>query len=394
MLQYFHLQNLPRAFYVILCAILINSLGGFVIPFLALYLTGYRHFSLASTGLIAGSVGLGVFLSGPCGGFLADHFGRRRVLVISMQLAAALTLLFSQMTREPFLMSIGFCLGFFTNLYGPAASAAVADVVPEADLQRAFRLVYWVNNIGFAVAGSLAGFFANKNFQILFFGDALTTLLFAFIVWKYLPESRPEPKENQAKKNVNPFKNKIFVSLFVLMLVAQILVLQATVAFPVDMANHGISAIQYGLMASLNGILIVVLQPLLGTFLNFFSPFLALGIAALLTGIGFAINAFAGTLIFYVITVVFWSIGEVFAGGSNSSIVAKIAPSSHQGRYQGAMAMTYGSAAFLAPIIGSSIMQKFGAPTLWIGCVGLSGAVAVCYFILKNSLSESREPKT
>ena len=67
-------------------------------------------------------------------------------------------------------------MGFFTDLYRPAVSAAVADLVsPEARL-RAFAYIYWAINLGAALAPIIAGFMARVNFVLLFVGYAVTSL--------------------------------------------------------------------------------------------------------------------------------------------------------------------------------------------------------------------------
>ncbi len=75
--------NLPRAFWVLFVGTLINRVGGFVVPFLALYLTNQRSIPISRAGLIVSLFGAGSFIAQLSGGELADRLGRKPVLLIS-----------------------------------------------------------------------------------------------------------------------------------------------------------------------------------------------------------------------------------------------------------------------------------------------------------------------
>ena len=60
-----------------------------VVPFLALYLSGPRAFSVAQATAAVSLYGAGAFAGGFVGGWLADRVGRRPVLLLSLGAAAA-----------------------------------------------------------------------------------------------------------------------------------------------------------------------------------------------------------------------------------------------------------------------------------------------------------------
>src|SRR5215475_14533940 len=83
------MRGLPRTFWYLWVGALIDRLGTFVYTFLALYLTRARHFSVAPAGFVIALWGAGNFAAGPVGGYLADHLGRRRTMLISCAMSAA-----------------------------------------------------------------------------------------------------------------------------------------------------------------------------------------------------------------------------------------------------------------------------------------------------------------
>ena len=76
--------DLPPAYWLLWLGTVINRLGGFVIPFLSLYLTSERGISVAQAGLVVSLFGAGSFAAHLAGGELADRLGRRPVLLLSL----------------------------------------------------------------------------------------------------------------------------------------------------------------------------------------------------------------------------------------------------------------------------------------------------------------------
>src|SRR5918997_3891707 len=77
--------ELPRSVWILQAGGLAKAFGnGVVLPFVIIYLHNVRGISLTVAGLAAAAnAGAGI-LSGAAGGALADRFGPRRILVISL----------------------------------------------------------------------------------------------------------------------------------------------------------------------------------------------------------------------------------------------------------------------------------------------------------------------
>ena len=77
------------------------------------------------------------------------------------------------------------------DLYRPAASSIIGDVLPSSQRASGFAALRLAINLGFAFGMSLGGFLADWNWRLLFFGDGLTTLAFAAVVYLFIGETRP-----------------------------------------------------------------------------------------------------------------------------------------------------------------------------------------------------------
>ena len=101
------LRALPRTAWVLFAGTFINRFGGFVVPFLTLYLTS-QGYSLTAAGLAVSAYGAGNLFASLVGGHLADRLGRRETIVLSMFCAAAAMLLLSQAHALPVIVALAF----------------------------------------------------------------------------------------------------------------------------------------------------------------------------------------------------------------------------------------------------------------------------------------------
>jgi MFS family permease len=130
---------------------------------------------------------------------------------------------------------------------------------------------------------------------------------------------------------------------------------------------------------ALNGLGVVVLQPLLSPLLGRHDGARVLALSSLLIGAGFGLNALAGSLLAYVAASVLYTVGEVLGFPVASSIVADLAPAHLRGRYQGAFSMTWGLAFTLSPLLGGQVLHRFGGTALWLGCLALGALAAALH---------------
>ncbi len=388
-------QGLPRLFWRLWAAALVNRLGSFVVPFLALYLEGERGIGGSGAGLIVAAFGAGAVAAGPLGGGLADRLGRRRTIALGMTLSA-LALGGILAARGPFELAIAALgLGLAHELPRPAMSAMVADLVPLEDRGRAYGALYWAANLGFALAGVLAGVASLASFTWLFAIDAATSLACAAIVLLTLPESfvpaAPGRGASAWADAAVPFQDPAFVRFFAVSLVIALVFFQFHVAVPLDMRAHGVETSTYGMLVAINGGLIVVVQPFVAPLVARTSRANALALSALLTGLGFGALGAGSSIALYATAIVILTLGEILMAPINPVVVSALAPPRLRGAYQGAFNMAMSLAACLAPIIGTTVLERLGGRTLWAGCFGL-GLVAAVYHRASPLRHEAAEP--
>jgi MFS family permease len=375
------IRSLPRPVWILCAGTFVNRFGSFVAVFLVLYLRE-RGYSIAESGLVVSFYGIGNVIAAAVGGWVADRFGRRNALALSMFGSAATLLLLSQAASLPLIIVLTTLAGLTGEMYRPAAAALITDLTPAGERIPAFALNRLAINAGFAAGPAVAGLLAEHSFFLLFLGDALTSVAFGVICLTALPEGvrvrREDERRGEAVRTM--FHDRLFLFFLIASVLGAFVYFQSQTTFPLHVKASGLSEADYGLLISLNGLAIVVLElPLVAITQRFpYRPVLALG--SVLVGLGFALNALASDLPALAVTVLIWTLGEIIYAPVASAYVADIAPEHLRGRYQGAWGLTWGLAFVLAPAMGAAIFA-WSPDGLWLTCGGLGVAAAVLLLV-------------
>jgi MFS family permease len=380
-------EGLPRAYWFLWVGTVVNRLGGFVVPFLTLYLTTQRGYSVGSAALMVSLFGAGSFAANLVGGELADRLGRRPVLLASLFLAPIVTVSLG-LVRATAWMAIGTTLlGFTVDLYRPAVNASITDLVPSEHRPRAFGYLYWAINLGAAAAPVIAGSLARLDYLWLFIGDALTTFVFGLFVLAGVPESRPAQASHAASQPVSARLRALgrepllLVFSFMGLLIGTVY-MQGVVTLPLDMQGHGLTPADYGAAIAVNGALVVLLGLPASNSAGRWPRFGALALASLLVGLGFGLYTWASALPFFALGVAVWTLGEIAFASVAPSVVADLAPVEYRGLYQGVFGASYGLAFLTGPIGGGLLLERYGPHVLWGACLAVGAVMAVGYLAL------------
>jgi MFS family permease len=366
------LRSLPRQYWILFSGTLVNRFGTFVIPFLVIYLTN-RGYDGTIIGFTLGAYGAGGLCAGAIGGYLADKIGRKPTMLISCAGSAGFMLLISQATGLPALATATFMTGLFSGLYGPAAGALIADLVPPELRIRAFSCQRWAVNIGFAAGMATAGLMVKKSFMALFIVDAATTLILGLTVWFGL-KARPVTHTamggwNHALKHVRG--NVPFLTACAASFLMTLVFLQMSCTYSLQTTlGAGLDESTYGFLMALNGIMIACLELPLTSFTRRFNPVRIIAAGYALIGIGMGINYLGASLSLLLVSVIVFTLGEMIAMPVSAGYMASLAPDEMRGRYQGVMSIAWSTATMVGPSLGI-MFYHFSPPALWLTVMGL-----------------------
>ncbi|HEV8191255.1 MAG TPA: MFS transporter [Ktedonobacterales bacterium] len=165
---------------------------GLVGPVRVLYAQS-RGASLAIISAMASAYLIGNFAAQYPSGWLADRFGRRRLLVAGLLVQALLSLVYLPITDPGLFVALRVVEGLAAAAVLPSARALVADVVPNEQRGEAYGLFSAFFNAGFLLGPALGGLLAATGYASAFIGAVACRLVAVGIVLAFVPEAAPRP---------------------------------------------------------------------------------------------------------------------------------------------------------------------------------------------------------
>ncbi|MEU8249499.1 MFS transporter [Nonomuraea sp. NPDC048916] len=373
------LGGLPRPFWALWGGTLVNRLGTMVMPFTGVYLTQARGLPLATAGVVMAVFGAGSLISQLLAGVLTDRIGRRATLAGGMLATAVTMVALGYSTSLPAIMGAMFALGVVIDAYRPASNALVADLVSPAERPRAYGLLFWAINLGYALSMTAGGWLARLGFTWLFWINAVTCVIFAVLVWRAIPETRPATRQDTGGGFGVVLRDRLMLGFTLVVLGNALVYSQTFTMLPIAMTSVvGLSTDRFGMAMALNGVLIVIVQPLVSGWLGRRDPSRTFALGLFVMGAGFALTAFVTTTGWLAVTIAVWTAGEIVTAGIAGTIVAALAPAHLRGRYSGLFGFAWSAAAMLAPLLGGALLE-IGQQALWftVGGIGLVSAVGM-----------------
>lgn len=368
------LAGLPRDSWLLALATLVNRAGTMVIPFLALHFTRNLGFSGAQAGLALAVYGLVSLLTSPFAGRLADRVGSQRILTTSLLLGGLGFFALPLLTTLPQVLVGMVALSAVSEAMRPATLALVGDLAPPELRRQAFALNRLAINLGMSVGPALGGFLAAHSFRTLFWVDGATSIAAALLLLAFPLRVQAVEAHASAAPALGAIADRRLRYLVLCVLPVLVVFFQHEGAMPVWMVEDlGLSTRNFGLLFTLNTLLIVFLEVRLNSATAHWSPARALSVGSALCTLGFGALAFLTSYWGIVATVVIWTFGEMILFPSTAAYVSELAPPARRGEYMGFYSMTFGLGFTLGPWAGLSVLEEAGARVLWLGCLAMGG---------------------
>lgn len=322
------------------------------------------------------------------GGYCADRFGRKRMMVISA-LGQGVCFLIFALVSSPWIHSplIGFIsfafVGVFSSIYWPASQAMVADVVPEKDRSNVFAVFYTSINIAVVVGPLLGAVFYNKYFSQLLFICGIICIGLAFLLSKWTRETVPTQKTNLENNDkwyvflIQQFKDYSIIlkdKVFMLFIIAGVLVsqtfMQLDLLFPVYIKDvvHNQTLIgsfkvsgeqAFGIVLAFNGLLVALFTVAVTKWMTTFKERNAFVLSSFMYAISVLVFGQTTYIWGLLLAMTIFTLGELTVAGIQQSFISKISPEHMRGKYFAAASLRYTFGKTIAPI---SIPL-----TVWVG---------------------------
>lgn len=384
------LSEYPRAFRVLVLVTFIDRLGGALLfPFFALYLTKRFGVGMTEVGVLFALFSLSSFSGSFIGGALADRLGRRGLLIFSLISTSFSAVIMGLVDSMEAFFVLALLVGIFTDTGGPAFQAMVADLLPEEKRTEGYGILRVALNLSVSIGPAIGGFLAARSYLLLFIADAVISLICAGIVALWIPETKPEAQPGAEPEGMGGtflgyfqvFKDRFFV-LFIGACILMVLVyMNMNTTLGVYLRDeHGVPESGYGMILSLNAIMVVLFQFPITRRIQARPPMLMMAFGTALYAIGFAMYGFVSLYALFLLAMVIITIGEMLVVPVAQSIVSIMAPEDKRGRYMAVFGFSYGIPFAVGPYLAGLVLDNLDPNLLWYAC-GVLGALAVLGFL-------------
>ena len=381
-------RGLPKSIYTLFIATVVNGIGIFVFPFLTLFLTKKMGMGEKAAGDFMLLASLAYVPGILTGGKLADHFGRKRVMLISQALSGLLFVPCGFLGTSPLVPWLILASLFFDGVTDPARTAMNMDVTTPENRQAAFSLLYLGHNLGFAFGPLIAGFLFEKAPEWLFWGNAMAILAALALVIAFIPETKPTERQieeslagNSTERAhegslISALKSRAFLLVFVSITTwLGFVYAQNRFALPLQLqATFSVGGAKlYGVIMTLNAALVIVFNAPIVATLRRFRPLVNVSIAGFLYTAGFGMLALVRSPVLFFVSTILWTFGEIVHATNEEVYVANHTPMSHRGRFNSILPLISGVGFSISSSVAGRIIERAGLRPVW----WLMGAVAL-----------------
>ncbi|MFC2038650.1 MDR family MFS transporter [Chloroflexota bacterium] len=371
---------------------LINAAGfSTCVPFLSLYLYQERGIAMTLVGTVFLTSGLISAVTQIIGGYLADRYGRKKIIIVSMilnilnNLGMTIMILFS----APILAILPvFVLGRAAGMTSrPALSAMVVDLAEKDRLTETYGLIRVGRNLGWAAGPAIGGYLATfLPYAWLFAAAVLMNTIAFLIILLFLKESQTNTLERIDIRSIFAVvQNKSFVLFtgFCLLVFLCMAHLGSTLSvFTVD--RLGFSTAEYGLLLTTNGLIVVLFQYPVALLISRLRKYRVLMFGSLLYMVGWLYMGWTTSFGWAATAMVIVTMGEIIFSPVATATVGEWAPYDKRGRYMGFFGWSETIGMSMAPLVGGILLDRFiDTPNLvWTPIAAFGFVAAIGFFWL------------
>lgn len=387
-------SHLPKEIYVLAFGKVMTSMGALIWPMLTLIMSEKLGLNGQTIGLymMIFSLFMGPFYL--LGGKLADKYNKKHIIVTFDLIGNSLYFVCAALPMSMTTLYLLAIASLFQAMEQPAYDALIADLTTYRDRERAYSLNYLSMNLGLVLAPTIGGILFNHYLSLSFFingvADITSTLLLLIFIKNIRTADRDNRTVNEYEKGETGsiFKvfsqRKLFFVLFVIYGIAALIYNQFSFLMPLHMeeAFQGSGAFKFGVLTSINAVVVVIGTPILTQKLSGFMDIRIMYLGQLLESLGLAFFIFVNYhFVIAVAGIIIFTIGEILGSISKTPYLTKRIPETHRGRVLSITTSCAGLIGVLSNYIIGTLIDYYTFSTVWIIIAVIGLFVMILYSI-------------
>lgn len=390
----------PRLFWIVVVTRFIDALGGTLLfPFFSLYVTQRFGVGMTQAGILLGINSFCALAGSMVGGALADRFGRRKLILFGLVLSGLSSLSLGLANSMRIMYPLIIFVGLLSSMANPAHEAMLADILPESKRQEGYGILRVVFNYAWIFGTAAGGFIAARSFFALFVIDAVVSCIVAVLLFRLLPETKPQAKEEDNHKEQNFWetvkgyrvvvRDLAFLGFILSGMLALIVYIQQYSSLAVYLRDHhGIDSTGYGVILSITGLEVVLFQFWISRMIRQRPPFLMMMLGAGIFAVGTILYGIVSGFVMFTVAAFIVCIGEMLYFPTSQVLAAGFAPKEMRGRYMALAGFTWSVPNAIGPGAAGYILDHFDPNLLWYIGGGFCLLSALGYFALHLKLGK------
>lgn len=383
-------REFPQTFWVLTIASFIDRLGGTLIfPFFSLYITQKFNVGLSQAGILFGLFSISSLVGSMIGGGLTDKFGRRNLVLFGLIVSALSSLSMGLVNDLNLFYILAVFVGLLSDVSGPAYQAMIADILEEDKRTEGYGILRVVMNMAWIVGPAIGGLLASRSFLLLFVLDAITSLITAAIVYRMIPETKPEADEDAEpasllqtmKGYAQVFSDRLYALFIMISILVGAVYMQMYSTLSVYLRDvHGVPAQGFGTLISINAGTVVLLQFWVTRRTKRYPIMLMMALGTAFYLVGFTAYGFVTTYAFFLMAMLVITVGEMITVPLSQAIAARFAPEDMRGRYMAVFGLSWAIPSTFAPWAAGVIMDNYDPNWIWYSS-GILAAIAILGYL-------------
>lgn len=362
-------QKVIHLKWVAFASLLNNTGAAFIWPLTTMYVNKYLHQTLTTAGIVMLFISLSMMAGNYLGGWLFDHWSayRSAVLGVACSTVAIACLIFFH--GWPW-----FAVLLVINSFGDGINMTIINSygtgVANHTSRFVFNYIYMAFNVGVVIGTLLVGVLLPISVVLVFSVATAFYLALSLVViltFNAPLAKRPKNPTNHSRVRLKgqPLLQLVYLILLNVITIHISYSLWESV-LAVHMTNMGIPFYDYSMLWTINGVIIIIGQPLVSKL----SPYIRLSnqilIGIAIFGSSFLLLIFIRTLPFFIVDFVILTIGETLSFAGLPAWITQLTGVERASHYQGLYNIVISVGRAIGPLYGGFVIENSSYQLLFL----------------------------